>query len=392
MNKFHFFLVLLLLGLISVPAQDNNSITPTNISIITIGPGTSLNDAFGHNGFRVKTAYSDVVYDYGRYDFDNPNFYTNFARGKLKYLQGKSNYYDIINFYKHQNRTIDEQVLNLTDIEKRQFNTFLTANYKPENRAYLYDFFYDNCATKIRDIAENITQSNITFNMPKDFQQKTFRDLIQDHTQWNSWGSLGINVALGSVIDNDATAYEYMFLPKYIHDFFEVATLKNSNAKLISSSKRIYQRTETAMGSTFFMSPFFILGILSLVLVYITYVDYRKFRRSKLVDVLGFLITGLIGVLILLLWFATDHTATAMNYNLLWAFALNIIFVYYISKKKVSVRFIKYLKFLIILLCLLIFHWVLGVQKFSLVLIPLLFAILIRYIFLVYYFSKNQST
>ncbi len=123
---------------------------------------TSLNDAFGHNAIRVKTPFSDAVYDYGRYPYDDPNFYTNFARGKLKYLQGKSAYFNIISFYKRQNRSIEEQILNLTESEKIAINTYLIDNYKPENRAYLYDFFYDNCATKIRDISEIITNENIS--------------------------------------------------------------------------------------------------------------------------------------------------------------------------------------------------------------------------------------
>jgi hypothetical protein len=392
MIRFYIFFFLVVFGCISTHAQIDSITTPIDISIITIGPGSSLNDAFGHNAIRIQTASSDDVYDYGRYDFDDPNFYTNFAQGKLKYLQGKSNYFDVIYFYKGQNRSIDEQVLNLTNEEKRTFNAFLMENYKPENRAYLYDFFYDNCATKIRDVSETITNQNIVFNTPKNFQQKSFRDLIQDHTKWNSWGSLGINVALGSVIDKNATAYEYMFLPKYIHDFFEHATLKKSNEKLVKSSKRIYNKTKITSQSTFFTSPLFILGLLSLIILYITYLDFKKHRRSKIVDILGFLLTGLLGIFILLLWFATDHTATALNYNLLWAFALNIFFVFYVSKTSVSQKFIKYLKFLIIMLGLLIFHWMVGVQKFSLVLIPLLLAVLIRYIYLIYYFNNVKHS
>ncbi|EPR74566.1 hypothetical protein ADIWIN_0418 [Winogradskyella psychrotolerans RS-3] len=102
-----------------------------------------------------------------------------------------------------------------------------------------------------------------------------------------------------------------------------------------------------------------------------------------------FSVTGIIGIVILLLWFATDHSATAQNYNVLWAFPLNIFVVAQLLKPKVKTWFKKYLKFLIIMLCLLTSHWIIGVQVFAIGLIPLLIALLVRYIYLVKFFNQN---
>ncbi|MBQ0788428.1 MAG: DUF4105 domain-containing protein, partial [Oceanihabitans sp.] len=120
------FLVLFFFSFVLTQAQ--NAYENTEISVLTIGPGTSLNDAFGHNGIRVKTPYSDVIYDYGRFPFNDPNFYLNFARGKLLYSQGYSNTYSVIDFYKSQNRTIKEQVLDFTTKEKQDMHAFLETN------------------------------------------------------------------------------------------------------------------------------------------------------------------------------------------------------------------------------------------------------------------------
>lgn len=360
------------------------------ISVLTIGPGESLNDAFGHNAFRIKDINQgvDVVYGYGEYDFDAPNFYLKFAQGKLNYLISRHNYSDFHNHYVRHNRTIQEQVLNLSPQEKQALFNYLETNYKPENRRYLYDFFYDNCATRIRDVAQKVTTDDIDYVLPETFKPVTFRDLIHEHVGLNSWGSFGIDIALGSVIDIEATAYEHMFLPKYIHDFFENAEIGESK-KLVSSSSTIFKGKIVGPNSNFSSSPLLIFGLVSLLILYITYKDYKTNSRNNWLDTILFSATGIIGVLLLLLWFATDHAATAQNYNVLWAVPLNIFVVGQLFKERVKHWFKSYLKFLIIMLCLMTLHWIIGVQTFSIALIPLLLAVLVRYLYLVRFFNQK---
>ena len=365
-------------------AQQNLLSEQAKISVLTISQGNSLNDAFGHNAFRINdsTHNLDITFDYGRFDFEAPNFYLNFARGKLNYSIGSADFYDFLRFYVSQNRTVKEQVLNLSQNEKQSLYNYLLENNKPENRNYLYEFFFDNCATKIKDVV-NITLNNtVDFNVPEDLEQETFRTLIHNNLNRNSWGSLGIDIALGSVIDRKATPEEHMFLPENIYRFFKVATIKNDN-KLVKENNILYQKKETIKTNSFFTSPLFVFGIIAILILYITFKDYKNRKQTKWLDIMLFSITGLIGVLILLLWFATDHKGTHQNYNLLWAFALNILFVGQFLKEKVSNWFVKYIKLLIILLCLLTLHWIIGVQVFAIGLIPFLVALFVRYVFLV---------
>ncbi|MBU3822719.1 DUF4105 domain-containing protein [Flavobacteriaceae bacterium XHP0103] len=387
------FILILFLFAVKVNAQKNVLSPEAEISVLTIGPGASLYDSFGHNAFRVRDIVkgTDLVFDYGRYDFTAPNFYLKFAQGKLNYLIDWNYYEDFFNIYISENRTIEAQVLNLSETEKQALFDYLLNNIKPENSRYLYDFFYDNCATKIRDVVEIATNNQIEFHEPNNFKQQTFRELIHSNLNRNSWGCFGIDVALGSVIDRKATAYQHMFLPKYIHQFFGSATIKNSGKKLVKASNTLYKKIEVKESNNFLTSPLLVFGLLALLILYITYSDYKKQKQTVWLDVSLFIITGLVGIAILLLWFATDHTGTHQNYNLLWAFALNIFVIGQLFRKKTKTWFIKYLKLLVILLALLTLHWVIGVQVFAIGLIPFLIALCIRYVFLIKHYATNSQ-
>ena len=373
-------------------AQSSSLSENAEISILTVGPGKLLNDAFGHNGIRVNDPLNnlDVVFNYGVYDFDAPNFYLKFAQGKLNYMIGVNYYSDFYQLYTYQNRTIREQTLNLTADEKKGLYAFLLNNYKPENRYYLYDFFYDNCATKMRDVMEdNVDQ--LIFPVPENLEQKTFRQLIHEHVERNSWGSFGIDLALGSVIDRNAAPDQYMFLPEYIHVFFAEAE-RADGTKIVSESNMVYEAKPEGKGIGFIFSPLVILSILSLLLIYMTHKDKKKGVRRRWIDLIVFGGTGLAGLILLLLWFATDHTATANNYNLLWAFPLNLVFLHLVLRTEPPAWFRRYLKFILILLVLLVFHWISGVQIYALGLIPILIALAFRYIYLIRLFKKETET
>lgn len=388
--KFKLSFFVFLFFLVSTYAQQFQLSPEAKISVITIGSGESLNDAFGHNAFRIKddNLGIDVVYGYGEYDFEAPNFYLKFAQGKLNYLISRHSFKNFYFAYKNANRTINEQVLNLNAEEKQKLFNYLENNYKPENRRYLYDFFYDNCATRIRDVITKTSNRKIDFILPENFEPKTFRTLIHNHVDLNTWGSFGIDIALGSVIDRKATVNEHMFLPKYIHTFFANATL-NDAENLVKNSSILYEKKETNSSFNFLFSPLLIMGLIGLGILFITYRDYKNNARSKWLDIVLFSITGLVGILVLLLWVATDHSATAQNYNLLWAFPLNIFVLGQLLKPQIKKWFKSYLKFLIIMLCLMTLHWIIGVQVFAIGLIPLLLALLVRYVFLINFFNQK---
>jgi hypothetical protein len=380
----------LLILLLSLSSSAQLQLTDASeISVLTIGPGHLLNDSFGHSAVRVKDPlYNfDVVFDYGRYNFEAEGFYLNFAQGKLDYMLGRTAFDDFLSFYDYQNRSVQEQQLNLSIEQKTAFYYFLRENNKPENQAYPYDFFYNNCANKITDAIETVLGEQISYNPPSSFEQQTFRNLIRSDLNQNSWGSLGIDVALGSKIDQLASVKEHLFLPKYLYLLLENAQVESKELKLVKKLK-ILTTTTFVKTSEGFGSPLVILSLVAFIMLLVTFKDNKNNKRSKWLDVILFATTGIIGLVILMLWFATDHTATANNYNLLWAFAANLLFIPSILKTRLNNRGIKYIVFLTILLSLMLLHWMTGVQSFAIGLIPILIAIGVRYLFLIRHFNK----
>jgi len=365
------------------------------ISILTIGPGDNLYDKFGHSAFRVYDPENDIDYafNYGVYDFDTPNFYTKFAQGKLLYKLAVSEFEPFLNSYKAQDRWVEEQVLNLSYSEKQGVFNFLQDNAKPENKYYKYDFLYDNCATRIRDVLVSVLGDKLKYNANLAEEGYTFRELIQKNVHYNSWGSLGMDVAIGAVVDRKASSWEYQFLPEYVYKANEGATIATASGTtaLVKTTKKLYDTEERRESGNFFVSPLFIFGILGLLLVFVTYKNYKNQQRSRYLDMLIFLVTGLIGVILLLLWFATDHSTTANNYNLLWAFPFSLLFFTLISRQTPKRWLQRYTFFLILLLVLLGFHWISGVQRFAIGLLPLLLGLAVRYIYLYRYLGdKNR--
>ncbi len=393
MAKNYILLFLFFLS-VSVKAQFVPLSETSEISIITIGPGAELYDKFGHSAFRIQDSLNgvDVVFNYGVYDFDTPNFYTKFAQGKLLYQLGVSYYQPFFQSYVAQNRWVKEQTLNLNFNEKQAVSDFLWNNALPENKKYKYDFFFDNCATKIRDVVQIVLGDKLEYNEDYIKEELTFRQLIQQNLQANSWGSMGIDIALGAVIDRKAKPIEYQFLPEYVYEGAANAVIhrNGSSESLVKQTNVLFENTPTPTKNNLLLSPLFVLGILGLLIVFVTYRDYKKNTRSHYLDLFIFFFTGLIGVFLLLLWFATDHTATAYNYNLLWAFPISILLIFAIFKKQVSKKLKRYTVMLLLLLVLLTIHWITGVQVFAIGLLPLLVALAVRYVYLVGFIGKQK--
>lgn len=384
-------LILLFISLTST-AQSFLLSENAEISVLTLGSGTdALYDSFGHNAFRIKDDSQGVdrVYDYGRFDFETPNFYLKFARGKLLYQLGTSPALPFINYYASQNRSVKEQVLDLTFAQKQELSQFLQNNALPENRDYKYDFFYDNCATRIRDVLVKVIGNDLVYKDDYITDPATFRELVHSNVNQNSWGSLGIDIALGAVIDRKATSWEHQFLPKYIFLGLQNATLKinGSPQPIVKETNVLYKPTEKSNDDLFIWSPLFIIGLISLFIIYITYKDVKTQKRTKTLDLFLFLATGIVGLLLLFLWAGTDHTATANNYNILWAFPFNAIIIFVLFNNKKWHK--NYVFLLLLMLALMIFHGFSGVQYFPIAIIPLLVGLGFRYSYLYTYIKRN---
>ncbi|MFK5957305.1 MAG: DUF4105 domain-containing protein [Lutibacter sp.] len=377
------YILAFLLSFFQLSAQQLSS--NATISVITCGPGSELFTAFGHSAFRVSDPLLglDKIYNYGTFNFNAPNFYLNFAKGKLTYQLSTTTFNRFLRLYHYENRWVKSQELNLNTTQVQAIYNFLENNAKPQNRDYQYDFFYDNCSTKIEDIVKNILKNKVQFSNSHITSTKTHRDLISDYTTNFKWGKFGIDLALGSVIDKNARKDDYKFLPDYIYKAFDNATIEkeNSSNSLVKRHLTILNDTRTSK-STILSQPLTIITILAILILLITYRNLKLKKRSKWLDFILFFSTGLIGIVVLLLWFATSHTATYKNFNFLWAFAPNLIVAFYLLKSKLPSWIWAYNLFLLILLGVMIVLWLLKFQVFNIALLPLILAMAIRYHYL----------
>ena len=383
------FLFILLLPVIS-PAAFSVQLSPeSKISLLTCDPGDQMYTMFGHSAIRVLDPVHDIdeVFNYGTFNFNTPYFYIKFIRGKLKYKLSIARFIDFLKEYHFYKESVYEQVLNLTHDEKIRTYEFLKKNYRPENRYYLYDFYFDNCATRIRDVFEHILKDKLVFNEPPDNIQYTFRELTELYTEPHPWPEIGINLALGQPADRMATYREYMFLPDFMLDAFSHAKIrgKKGNIPFVKESHYLYKAPEEKekLNGFLLLSPFSVLFIAFVVLLLVTVIELKNRSWYVMVDKTLFFITGLVGLLVLFLWFGTDHSPTKDNWNLLWAWPLHFIIAFFIRKQKN--RLLSRYFFLSGAVCLsnLIF-WKIIPQTFDAALIPLILLLSFRSFYLFY--------
>lgn len=373
--------------------SQESELTPlSKISVLTCGAGEDLYTSFGHSAFRVQdpTLGIDVVYNYGTFEFNVPWFYVDFAQGKLIYSLSKANMDRFLSEYKYYNRWVKEQELNLTVTEKNQLYKFLENNNLPENQKYRYDFFYDNCATKIWDVLGEVFGDKLVLDENYIEEQYTFRELIHQNLDDNSWAAFGIDLALGSVIDKKASPKEHMFLPLYIMRQLEHATL--ASEPLASKTSSLYEPVAKPKSTNFLTSPLFWLWFLFIIVVVINFRDFRNNTRSRWLDFLLFFTTGAAGLQLFFLWFFTDHTTTADNFNILWAFPLNFFVAFVVAKKIGPTWVSKYTLFLKILLLATLIVWWSNLQVFSPLFIPVWLTLGARYLFLYWSYLKPKIT
>lgn len=388
MNKSYiniFFLLVLIFFSPNIYPNELENKNRYKISILSIGEGPSLVDAFGHTAIRVKDAElkNDVVFNFGVYDFNSPNFYSNFVKGRPEYKLGIQNYNNLTQNYIRQKRYIVEHQLNLNQNSIKIIIDLLVE--KLNDPYYIYDYFRDNCTTRAADIVIDKTNNKFKDNKLESEAILSYRDLIHGKINENSWAALGIDLCLGAIIDKKINTRETFFLPENLMNYLDLYEGDIIKRNIIYSPESEISYRENLP------SPLLINLILSLIIVVITIFNFKSNKWNKSLDTLIFLISGSIGILIIYLWFFSNHFAGAQNFNFLWAFPFNFALIFAIYKNKIPDWSIGYIKLLIILIILLFLHWTTGVQKYNLTLLPIFVALLIRYSFLVHRIKKTKQ-
>lgn len=367
--------ILLMLWAVGFSVQSQNvTFSPqTKVSVLTCAPGAALYASFGHTSIRVVDPVKNIdwVYNYGIFNFNTPNFYVKFARGMLKYMVL---YYPSDRFlqeYRDGKREVIEQELNLTPAEKTRFLEILKDNYNDENkRYYMYDFFYNNCATQIRDILKR--EFKPTYPTPK--KDSTFRDMLDVYIADQPWLDLGIDLILGLPADKKTDVLSEMFLPYYL--YYNMSEWKKANGEpllgkptyLVKGINTIKRPDPGFNQPLYIFWTLFAVGLLSTFLI-------KSNRAKRVLDGFFLLITGFIGIFVLVMWFGTNHDATQNNLNALWANPLYFYLAFAVWRN----RRIKFtFGMMLIMTSLLLASWSFFPQKFHYSLIPIFLLMIVR--------------
>jgi hypothetical protein len=235
-----------------VPKLSNQA----QVSVLTIGLGSETYQLFGHSAIRIKDNKLgwDFVYNYGTFDFSDPDFLIKFIKGRLLYYESIDMYNDFVANYREQNRTIQEQILDLDSASTQHIFEFLTINAREENKYYKYDFLFDNCATRPRDILFKIAyQSKLKFKPDVD-DNSTYRQLIDRHNT-NEWLDFGMDLLIGLPTDKKAKIGR-TFLPYELMQLIDGATLNGkpivkSNVEILSAIPNYVSKNWVTPGIVF---------------------------------------------------------------------------------------------------------------------------------------------
>jgi hypothetical protein len=314
-------------------SADNRYLSESSqISLLTVAPGDNeLYSSFGHSALWIedRTNGLSVVFNYGVFDYEAEGFYLKFMRGKLDYMLSAGRIGYLISSAKAEERSVTQQILNFTLEEKQAVYDFLLNNIKPENKYYQYDFFYDNCSTRFRDLFETILGDKLEWR--RKAEGITLRDFLDIYLAKKPWSDFGIDLVLGAPTDKLATKADEMFLPDLLMYHLDDAFVDGK--PLLQEKQMLYESPMKAEQSSFAILPKHLTWLICIVGIILGIRHYKSASNDILFNRFVFLSTGIVGLIIFFLWFLSDHQATVNNWNIIWAFPLNAFFAFLLFKK-----------------------------------------------------------
>lgn len=341
------FALLLFALLLFAPAAHAQDAVPAlspeaEVSLLTMLPGDEVYALFGHTAFRISDPALglDRTYNYGTFDFDQPFFIARFARGLLDYQLSVAPFERTLAEYRYLERPIIEQRLDLPLEARQDLFRFLETNYLPENRAYRYDFFFDNCSTRPRDALEAALGRRLEYSGYRSsplYEESTFRDLLQPYLEAAPLIDLGITLGLGAPTDRFATPREAMFLPLELMRAFDAASFEGR--PLVASRDTLFWVPGAGMPEETFDWPVLVgwlLFALGAALTAAACLGKTGERVTRRFDIVLFGIVGLAGTVIAWLWLGTEHSVTGPNWNLLWACPTHLVAAIVLARRNRS--------------------------------------------------------
>ena len=351
----------------------------SKISLLTCAPGKDLYSAFGHTGIRVidyKNRF-DLVFNYGTFDDNQPLFYAHFVQGQMIYSISFETFPDFMSEYITEKRSVVEQELQLSNEDKKKIFAFLFNNALPENRNYPYDFFWDNCATRPRDVFEKVLGSRLEYKSDSSCgfaQNKTMHDMLRLYVHDRPWVDFGFDLILGLPCEAQATPRNQTFLPDYLAKLFACASVDNQ--PFVTNTHNILEYNLPVIDVP--VQPLHLTMFLMLAAFLVYFIERRRQTHFYKFDFFVFLIAGLFGVFFICLWAFTTHYSVPKNMNMLWLMPTHLIAAFLLIKKEKPFWLKYYFLATYILMMVLLLGWKYNPQPINIAFAPLIILLAAR--------------
>lgn len=308
------------------------------ISLLTVGPGDEVWSLYGHTAIRYndKANDEDLAINYGMFSFEKSCFIVRFVLGLTDYEMGVTSMEHFINSYGREGRWVVQQDLNLTREEKLQLTLAFNENIKPENRVYRYNYFYNNCTTKARDIIINhLNVSGYVSDIK--WSGNSYRSMIHQWTINHYWTRFGNDLLLGMGSDLKTEKKASFFLPDSVRKDFDNITLTNpdgSKRKLVENKTWLIKPAKaTDLSTLTFITPTIVFGILFCIVFLLSIIQWNNRKNMWLLDAVLLTITGMAGIILFIMIFS-QHPTVRVNLQILLLNPLSLFFVYPVIKKE----------------------------------------------------------
>lgn len=322
------------------------------VSLLTMGNGEQVWELFGHTAILIhdNATGRDTVFNWGVFDSRQPNFILHFLQGLMLYQMGGATLDELLYQYRYFNRSVVSQELDLTAAQRDSLVRLIRVNARPENLQYRYDYFRDNCSTRPRDILDRVLGGQMRAKADS-LTGTTYRSQAMRLMQGDKPLVVGVDIGLGEPSDEQLTIWKAMFLPRYLHDFVGTLQVKDSAGAmhpLVRGERVLFQATRgpepaapPRLGSWLLLIGLFMAGL-------IVWLASRAGRSHAsrvtltIVTAAWCIIAGLLGVVLTILWAATDHFFAHYNENLmvfnpLWVLLGVLVAVYFTTGRAARV-------------------------------------------------------
>jgi hypothetical protein len=304
-----------------IPKAFSQTSNDTIAYLLTCGPGTETYSVYGHSALRIviPEMKSDIVYNWGLFDFGVKNFVWKFAKGRLDYMVGAERSDSFVKGYFFEERYVYSQRINLEPKEMRIIVNLVNENVKPENAKYRYDFFYDDCSTRIRDLFEKAVGENLKYPPAGKGKNPSFRDMVAKYQSPFPWYRFGVDLIMGSTSDKEANFRDRMFLPIDMREELSKTLIRRNDKMipLLQNPVTLLDFPPPVIKQHLLLSPPFVFTmVLIIIMILAAMTKSRKIIRW--IDIFIYSVFSILSVLMIFFNFFTDHQQMRMNFNIVW--------------------------------------------------------------------------